>query len=159
MWLLLIFIMVPIIEIGLFIQVGGWIGLWPTLALVLAMAFLGFWLLRHQGLRALGELQRSAQELRDPTAPIAHGAMILFAGLLLLTPGFFTDIIGLLLLIPPVRTAAIRILARRMMIFNGAGFAPGIGAGTQTPDDIVDAEYTDVSPRDGIRGPSAWTRH
>lgn len=157
MWLLLIFILVPIIEIGLFIQVGGWIGLWPTLALVVAMALLGSWLLRTQGLRAIGDLQRSAQEFRDPTGPIAHGALIMFAGLLLLTPGFFTDIIGLLLLVPAVRTMAIQVLVRRMVTFNGAGFTTGPAA--HAKDDIVDADYVEVSPRDEIRGPSGWTRH
>jgi UPF0716 protein FxsA len=157
MWLLLIFILVPIIEIGLFIQVGGWIGLWPTLAIVVGMAFLGSWLLRNQGLRAIGDLQRSAQEFRDPTGPIAHGALIMFAGLLLLTPGFFTDIIGLLLLVPAVRTLAIQVLVRRMVTVNGAGFTTGPAA--QARDDIVDAVYVEISPRDEIRGPSAWTRH
>ncbi len=157
MWLLSIFILVPIIEIGLFIQVGGWIGLWPTLAIVVAMAFLGSWLLRSQGLRAIGDLQRSAQEFRDPTGPIAHGALIMFAGLLLLTPGFFTDIIGLLLLVPAVRTTAIRVLARRMVMFNGTGF--GAGPAARAQDDIVDADYVEISPRDEIRGPSGWTRH
>lgn len=157
MWLLLIFILVPIIEIGLFIQVGGWIGLWPTLAIVVAMALLGSWLLRNQGLRAIGDLQRSALELRDPTGPIAHGALIMFAGLLLLTPGFFTDIIGLLLLVPAVRTKAIQVLVRRMVTVNGAGFTTGPAA--QAQDDIVDADYVEISPRDEIRGPSGWTRH
>ena len=157
MWLLLIFILVPIIEIGLFIQVGGWIGLWPTLAIVVGMALLGSWLLRNQGLRAIGDLQRSAQEFRDPTGPIAHGALIMFAGLLLLTPGFFTDIIGLLLLVPAVRTMAIQVLVRRMVAFNGAGFTTG--PATHAQDDIVDADFVEISPRDEIRGPSGWTRH
>ena len=157
MWLLLIFILVPIIEIGLFIQVGGWIGLWPTLAIVVGMALLGSWLLRNQGLRAIGDLQRSAQEFRDPTGPIAHGALIMFAGLLLLTPGFFTDIIGLLLLVPAVRTMAIQVLVRRMVTVNGADFTTGPAA--QAQDDVVDADYVEISPRDEIRGPSGWSRH
>lgn len=157
MWLLLIFILVPIIEIGLFIKVGGWIGLWPTLAIVVGMAFLGAWLLRNQGLRAIGDLQRSVQEFRDPTGPIAHGALIMLAGLLLLTPGFFTDAIGLLLLVPAVRALAIRVLVRRMVMFNGSGFSTGPTPHPQ--DDIVDADYVEISPRDEIRGPSGWTRH
>jgi UPF0716 protein FxsA len=157
MWLLLIFILVPIIEIGLFIQVGGWIGLWPTLAIVVGMALLGSWLLRNQGLRAIGDLQRSAQEFRDPTGPIAHGALIMFAGLLLLTPGFFTDIIGLLLLVPAVRTMAIQVLVRRMVTVSGADITTGPAAHAQ--DDVVDADYVEISPRDEIRGPSGWSRH
>ena len=95
MWLLIAFIAVPLIEIALFIQVGGAIGLWPTLALVVLTALLGTWLLRLQGTMALAELRRSFSEVEDPSEPLAHGAMILFAGALLLTPGFFTDVVGL----------------------------------------------------------------
>lgn len=159
MWLLLIFILVPIIEIGLFIKVGGWIGLWPTLALVVSMAFLGSWVLRSQGLRAFADLQRSAQEFRDPTGPIAHGALIMFAGVLLLTPGFFTDILGLLLLIPAVRTIAIRILVRRMGFMNGGDFAARQGGAARPGDDIIDVDYVEISPRDEVKGPSGRTRH
>ena len=80
MWLLALFVAVPMIEIALFIQVGGLIGLWPTLGLVLLSALVGSWLVREQGLGALADLQRSMSELRDPTEPFAHGLMILFAG-------------------------------------------------------------------------------
>ena len=101
MWLLLAFIAVPLIEIALFIQVGGMIGLWPTLAIVILTALLGTWLLRMQGAAALTDLRRSFSEVEDPSEPLAHGAMILFAGALLLTPGFFTDAVGFALLTPP----------------------------------------------------------
>ena len=106
MWLLLAFIAVPMIEIALFIRVGGIIGLWWTLLIVLATAVAGSYLVRNQGLRELSNLQRSFSELKDPTEPLANGAMILFAGALLLTPGFFTDVVGLSLLVPSVRRAA-----------------------------------------------------
>ncbi|MDA1154730.1 MAG: FxsA family protein, partial [Proteobacteria bacterium] len=82
MWLLFAFIAVPMIEIALFIQVGGLIGVWWTLLIVLATALAGSYLVRHQGLRELGNLQRSFSDLRDPTEPLANGAMILFAGAL-----------------------------------------------------------------------------
>ena len=82
MWLLLAFVAVPLIEIALFINVGGAIGLWPTLAIVVGTAFLGSWLVRTQGLMAIGNLQRSFSELDDPTEPLAHGAMILISGAL-----------------------------------------------------------------------------
>ena len=85
MWLLIAFIAVPLIEIGLFIQVGGWLTLWPTLAIVLGTGILGTWLVRQQGLRVLEELRGSLRDMRDPLSPLAHGAMILFAGALLLT--------------------------------------------------------------------------
>lgn len=88
MWLFLAFLAVPLIEIALFIQVGGLIGLWPTLGIVILTAILGTWLVRSQGLRALSELQGSFSRLEDPSKPLAHGAMILLSGALLLTPGF-----------------------------------------------------------------------
>lgn len=94
MWLLIAFVAVPIIEIALFIQVGGAIGTWPTLGIVVLTAILGTWLVRAQGRLALGNLQRSFSELDDPTEPLAHGAMVLVSGVLLLTPGFFTDGLG-----------------------------------------------------------------
>ena len=103
MWLLIAFIAVPMIEIALFIQVGGFIGLWWTLLIVLLTAIAGSYLVRQQGLREIANLQRSFAELNDPTEPLAHGAMILFSGALLLTPGFFTDVVGLSLLIPSIR--------------------------------------------------------
>ena len=83
MWLFLAFLLVPLIEIALFIQVGGLIGLWPTLAIVVITAIVGTALVRSQGLRALGDLQGSFSRLEDPTTPLAHGAMILLAGALL----------------------------------------------------------------------------
>ncbi len=112
MWLFVAFIAVPLIEIALFIQVGGAIGLFSTLAVVVVTAVLGTWLVRSQGAQAMAQLRGSFNEMRDPTEPLAHGAMILFAGALLLTPGFFTDAIGFLLLFPPFRTAALKYLGR-----------------------------------------------
>ena len=108
MWLFLAFIAVPLIEITLFIQVGGAIGLGWTLAIVVSTAIIGTYLMRAQGALALGQIKSSLSEVRDPTEPLVHGAMILFAGALLLTPGFFTDALGFALLIPGVRTAALK---------------------------------------------------
>ncbi|MEO1285405.1 MAG: FxsA family protein, partial [Pseudomonadota bacterium] len=82
MWLFLTFLAVPLIEIALFIQVGGFIGLWPTLGIVVLTAVLGTWLVRSQGAMALGQLRGSFSRLDDPTEPLAHGAMILVAGAL-----------------------------------------------------------------------------
>ena len=105
---------IPIIEIALLISVGGLIGLWPTLAIVIATAAVGAWMVKSQGRQAMANLRLSFQELRDPAEPLAHGAMILVAGALLVTPGFFTDAVGFALLVPPVRDAAYRRLRRRI---------------------------------------------
>ncbi|WP_284165274.1 FxsA family protein [Frigidibacter sp. SD6-1] len=161
MWLFALFVAVPIIEIALFIQVGGLIGLWPTLALVLLTAISGSWLVREQGLGALADLQRSMSELRDPTEPFAHGLMILFAGLLLLTPGFFTDMIGIALLIRPVRAAILARVASRMQILNVARPQPR-DAFSDRPGsrpDVVDGDFYEIPPDSPGIPPSGWTRH
>jgi len=147
MWLLIVFIAVPLIEIALFIQVGGAIGLWPTLALVVLTALLGTWLLRLQGTMALAELRRSFSDVEDPSEPLAHGAMILFAGALLLTPGFFTDVVGFALLSPPVRRWIFTELRKRVRVqsFEGGPRHP-----PHDRPDIIDAEFEDLdAPRRG----------
>lgn len=168
MWLFVAFLAVPLIEIALFVQVGGLIGLWPTLGLVLLSAVAGTMLMRAQGLRALGELQRSFAEMRDPTRPLAHGAMILIAGMLLLTPGFFTDTLGLLLLVPAVRDAAMRAIARRVRVVPAGGDMGADFGQPRRPDPhrppfaggVIDGDYVDLSeppPAPGPRRPSRWT--
>ncbi len=161
MWLFLLFIGVPIIEIALFIQVGGVIGLWPTLAIVVLTAFLGTSLMRAQGIMTLNRLQEALATGGNPTDPMAQGAMILVAGVLLLTPGFFTDAIGFALLIPPVRVALMRWIAARL---DGSGvfFATSTGGSRGRPDknDAIDGDYTVLNEdrADRPRGSSGWTK-
>lgn len=156
MWLLLLFLAVPLIEIALFIQVGGLIGLWPTLAIVVLTAVAGTALVRSQGLSELNRLRASFSDLRDPTEPLAHGAMILFAGALLLTPGFFTDALGLALLAPPVRRAVLRYVRARI---NVQTFEYGAAPRDPGPD-VIDGEWEDVTqPPRQTHHPSGWTRH
>ena len=158
MWLFIAFIAVPMIEIALFIQVGQVIGIWWTLLIVLATAVAGTYLVRTQGLRELRNMQQSFSELRDPTEPLANGAMILFAGALLLTPGFFTDIVGLSLLAPPVRKAVFEHMRTKMKVKN---FSMGEQPPQQTPDDgVIDVEFEDVTAnKKPTHGNSGWTRH
>jgi UPF0716 protein FxsA len=181
MWLFVAFLAVPIIEIALFIQVGGWIGLWPTLAIVILTAIAGTALMRSQGAHAWLEIQRSFAELRDPTRPLAHGVMILVAGMLLLTPGFFTDTMGLLLLIPAVRDGVMRQVGRRIQmsrvemrtatmrrephrapygdgVIDGEYFVPGEGPepDRSAPPDLPPVTEDEPPIR---RGGSGWTRH
>lgn len=163
MWLFALFVAVPLIEIALFISVGGAIGLFPTLAIVVLTAVIGTWLVRSQGLQALARLRSSFEELRDPTGALAHGAMILFSGALLLTPGFFTDTVGFLLLIPGVREALWRAIAARVEVRS---FTVG-GAEMRKPraappgrGPVIDGEFEDLDGAGGPpRGPSGWTRH
>ncbi len=159
MYLFLAFLLVPIIEIALFIQVGGLIGLWPTLAIVVLTAVLGTVLVRTQGRMALGQLQRSFAELDDPTEPLAHGAMILLSGALLLTPGFFTDAIGFALLIPAVRMGVFRYLRSKVTVSHfqmGTGAEFRTGPDMQSQGDIIDGEFSEVKPRRDPSKPSKW---
>jgi len=160
MWLFFAFLLVPLIEIALFIQVGGLIGLWPTLLIVVLTAIAGTALVRSQGAQALARLRDSFDTLRDPTEPLAHGAMILFSGALLLTPGFFTDAVGFALLVPGVRNMVLRELRKRVQVQTmSMGNAP-FRDPHQPRDTVIDGSYTveemDEPPRDG---PSGWTRH
>ena len=170
--LLLLFIAIPMIEIALFIQIGGVIGLGWTLVIVLLTAILGSWLVRAQGALALKQLQQSFQALNDPTEPLAHGAMILFSGALLLTPGFFTDAVGFALLIPPVRhwvfvklRERVRVQSFTMGSETNQGFSPGHRPDHGPQDgDVIDGEFTDVTgakrpTHNSTRGPSGWTKH
>ncbi|MCZ4352089.1 FxsA family protein [Roseovarius aestuarii] len=159
MWILLAFLTVPLIEIALFIQVGGWLGLWPTLLIVLLTAILGTWLVRTQGAVAMGELRGSFSQHQDPTEPLAHGAMILIAGVLLLTPGFFTDAVGFALLTPPFRRAAFAYVARRVTIQSFRTSQPPRPHQTRGSA-TIEGEYSEVSPNDDSpAGPSGWTKH
>jgi len=156
MWLFLLLVAVPIIEIALFIEIGGLIGLWPTLAIVVATAIAGAVLLRMQGFATLAELQRRLDTGGDPTGPLAHGALILVAGVVLLTPGFFTDAVGFLLLVPTVRAAAIRFLAKRITVVAASRMQRGANRREPPPgDQTVDADYEDVTPGSG--GSSPWS--
>ena len=132
-FLVILFIVVPIAELYVIIQVGQWIGVLPTLALLLADAVLGSLLLKHQGRSAWRRFNEALAQRRFPGKEVADGVLIVIGGTLLLTPGFITDIFGLLLLIPPSRALARRLLKRltigrfTVMGFPGGGgpFGPG----------------------------------
>lgn len=171
MWLLFAFLGVPLIEIALFIKVGGMIGLGYTLLIVVLTAVLGTWLVRSQGIAAMADLQRSFSQLQDPTEPLAHGAMILFSGALLLTPGFFTDALGFALLVPPVRRAVLNWARKRVKVTHfsmgpdprqAAGrdpFSQGPGP-SHSAGDVIDGEFTELDPaKRPTHRASGWTKH
>lgn len=158
MWLFFLFVGVPLIEIALFIQVGGWIGLWPTLGIVVLTAILGTALVRSQGAQALASLRRSFDELNDPTEPLAHGAMILFSGALLLTPGFFTDALGFALLTPGFRRLVLRELRKRIKVESVVAGQDQWRQDPRQPDVTIEGDY-EVEDDSARNGPSGWTRH
>ena len=149
--LALAFILVPIAELAVIVAAGRSIGFLPTFALLLGLSLLGAWLARREGLSAWRRLQLALAEGRMPTVEVADGAMILLAGALLLTPGFLTDVVGVLLLLPPIRAvlrrAAPRLAAwrlrrmagrprtrvRRVEIIDGLSHRPG-SRGPGPPD-------------------------
>jgi UPF0716 protein FxsA len=119
----------PLIEIATFVVVGSKIGVLWTIALVVLSSIVGSILLRVQGFGVLTRIRRDVDAGRNPGRELAHGAMILLAGVLLLVPGFVTDVIGLLLFIPPVRDLAWRFLRERVTVTSfGTGFG-GFSAG------------------------------
>ncbi|HEX3733907.1 MAG TPA: FxsA family protein [Solirubrobacterales bacterium] len=149
-FLVILFIVVPIAELYVIIQVGEAIGVLPTLALLLLDALLGSLLLRHQGRGAWRRFNAALAERRFPGKEVADGLLIVVGGTLLLAPGFLTDIVGVFLLIPPTRAIA-RAVLRRVTIgrFTVVGMAGpgGTGPAGSTPhyDYDVTAEEVPVN--------------
>ena len=148
---------VPLIEIGLFIEIGGWIGLWPTLALVVLTAMIGSWQLRAQGLATLARGREQLDRGQLPARELFDGFCLVIAGALLLTPGFMTDTIGLALFVPGFRDWLRQYLARRMeaatetrVWVDGEEIRPGQprrDGGSGSGGRVIEGEYRDVSDK------------
>lgn len=123
--LALAFVVVPIVELAVLIRVGSEIGVLNTLGLLLLMSVVGSWLVRREGLGVVRRVQASLAAGRVPGTELVDGFLILFAGALLLTPGFVSDVFGIALLLPPVRAGVRRLLARRFQ----ARILPGRAGG------------------------------
>jgi UPF0716 protein FxsA len=137
---------VPLLEIALFIKVGGWIGLWPTLALIVLTAVVGAWMLRQQGLSVLMRAQRQLSEGTLPVAAVFEGLCLVVAGALLLTPGFFTDAIGALLLVPIFRQVLYRQVRARIeahIVPARGGFDAGAPGGPASGP-TIETEFEEV---------------
>lgn len=116
-YLVLGFVFIPLVEIYLLVKVGGLIGAWPTVFLVVAMGIAGATLMRWQGTATLARVRETMARGQVPAVELVEGAAILVGGVLLLTPGFFTDVLGILCLIPPLRRRmALEFLRRSMVI-------------------------------------------
>ena len=128
--LFLLFLIVPALEIALFIQIGGVIGVVWTLLLIVVTAVLGVILLRIQGIVTLLRVQDSLNRGEIPAIELLEGLLLLISGAFLLTPGFFTDTVGFCMLVPAVRTsAALWLLQHVNIITPGGDFHPPGGAG------------------------------
>lgn len=117
---MLLFIIVPLLEIVVIIQVGQAIGAWWTVGLLVADSMLGAWLLRREGARAWRAFREALAEGRWPGDEVAQGSMVIVGGTLLLTPGFLTDVVGFLLLVPVSRRIASRTVRRRVRLGEDA---------------------------------------
>lgn len=141
--LLLVFFSVPVIEIYLLIKVGGWIGALPTVFLVVFTAVLGVLLLRQQGFAAMQRVQAALANGQIPAMELLEGMLLTLGGVLLLIPGFFTDALGFLCLIPPVRRWLVRAILDRRFLKpprpprSGKGGGPAAGQGPVT----LEGEY------------------
>ncbi|MBA6397582.1 FxsA family protein [Colwellia sp. BRX10-4] len=139
-FLFILFIVVPIIEIMVLINVGTWLGAWPTIAIVIITAWLGARNVKQQGIATLNSVQTKMAQGEMPSDEIVAGLLLLVAGILLVTPGFVTDIFGLSLLIPSVRSLLIKsVQSRLIMNQSAAGFTYQSSVHTQqeqpvTPD-------------------------
>jgi UPF0716 protein FxsA len=135
--LILLFTLLPLVELSLLLRIGEWLGLAPTLGIVIATGIAGAWLARREGLRTWAAVRRELAAGRLPGDELVHALLILAAGIVLVTPGVLTDGVGLLLLVPPVRAAAVRTMRRRFagrVQLHVAGIAPEPGGlGTEEP--------------------------
>jgi UPF0716 protein FxsA len=138
--LLVAFIVMPLIEIAVLIQVGSWLGLWPTLALIILTAIAGTWMLRQQGFAVLTRAQNQLERGAVPLGEVFEGFCLVIAGALLLTPGFVTDAIGGALLLPPVRAWLYKVLGHR---FRSSAMPPPRDGGSGP---VVDGDFERVEP-------------
>lgn len=116
MFFLILLLVAPVAEIAVFIQVGSRIGVGPTLLLVLASAVFGIWLVRAQGFAASTRVQAMIARGESPALGMLEGVALLAAGVLLVIPGFVTDVVAFVLLIPPLRRGIIRLYMRRFRL-------------------------------------------
>lgn len=149
--LLALLLLVPVLaEITVFIVVGRWIGVLATLLLFIAIGVIGTLLLKRQGMRALREMQAALARGEPPAEPVAHAALLVLAALLLIFPGFLSDLMALPLLLPPVRRTLIRWLGVQAKRRGGFTVWPGgRGPGGQAGGTVIDADYTEVKPGNG----------
>jgi UPF0716 protein FxsA len=149
LFLLALFVVVPILEIYVIIQVGQAIGALWTILLLIADSILGTLLMKSQGRAAWRRFQQALSEGRVPAREVLDGVLVIFGGAFLVTPGFCSDVVGALLLLPPTRAVIRRMLARRFT-FRMLGDVPSPqfrrGA-QQQPDADVEGTATEIDPR------------
>ena len=142
--LLFIFIVVPIAELAVLIQVGQEIGVWWTIAILIADSVLGSLLMRSQGRASWRRFNETAAAGRVPAREVLDGVLVIFGGAFLLTPGFITDIIGIVQLVPPTRALVRRVLVKRFADRMIVAARTRAGGGRTWPPGDVDGTAVDV---------------
>lgn len=162
--LLVLFTVVPLVELYLLIWLGGLMGFWPTVGLVLLTGVIGATLAKLEGLRVLGQWQSALAEGRVPEAGVLDGLLVLVGGIFLVTPGVLTDLVGFSLLLPPTRKLVAGFLRKRVeagiqkgsvhVHMSGFGAAPPFGGFDPRPSrgsSVIDVEGRDVTEEPGSR--------
>jgi len=155
--LVLVFLVVPIAELYVIVQVAGGIGIPETILLLIAISFAGAWLARVAGVSVLNRLQRTVRAGKVPSAELVDGALVLFAGALMVTPGFLSDALAILLLLPPSRAVVRNVVLRRIRAGGGltriVSSVPTGGRGQRPPatGDVWDVDgWEDPPARPGL---------
>lgn len=147
--LALVFLVVPIAELYVIVQVAGGIGIPETILLLIVISVVGAWLARVAGLGVLNRLQRTVRAGKVPSAELVDGGLVLFAGALMITPGFLSDALAILLLLPPTRAVARNVVLRRIRL--GGGPFRVVTATPATGDEVWDVDgWEDPPDRPGL---------
>lgn len=151
--LLVLFVTIPFAEIALLLTIGQQWGVGPTLALVFGTGIVGAWLARQEGFRVLGKIQGALHEGRLPTDELIHAALTFAGGIVLLTPGLITDVIGLMFLFPPTRALFVPLvrnaIAKRTTVHMHMGGVPFV----QGPLEEIEQDIKDVQIKTIDDGP------
>lgn len=150
--LVVLFLLLPLAELWVIVSVAGGLGIGYTIVLLLAISVAGAWLVKLQGFSALSRVQQTFNRGAIPTTELVDGALIVLAGALLLTPGFITDTVGFLLLIPPSRAVVRKALTSRFQSrVRLMGAAPG--PDRRSPADVVDVDGREPGAQSPFGGP------
>ena len=157
---ILLFLAWPLTEIGLFVVIGGAIGLWPTLAWVVLSALVGIVILRLEASRGASLIRNGLSGGAISQGAPVNGLMRALAGVLLILPGFLTDALGLLMLLPPIQALMRNLVVSRLSVMGGAATAGGARSARNSGsnDDTIDGEWIEVPPEANRNNrPSRWT--
>lgn len=152
--ILLLLVALPIAELAVLVQVAGSLGVFETIGLLILVSIVGVWLAKREGLGVIARMRDAQARGEAPSRELADGALILLAAGLLVLPGFISDVVGILLLLPPVRALVRTVLLRRLRNSSNVVMVSGRGRGTvrgtgQGAVDVWDVESWEVAPADG----------